>query len=267
MTSHDSGLRAFGGAPLADGGPVRFAHIDEAGTSKAEFCVVAGVVSAPDAQWRTLNDHLGALADAMVPIEDREGIIFHATDIFHGSGKFRRDKWPKHKRFELLTRLAMIPSNFSLPVISGLVEKSKMNWGDLPKSPRDLEAYNYSLAFGLCVTHFEYVLRDMCGPDELGTIIAEDNRDMRQYARQAYQLLSDPNKWAPEGTELHKYQPLRKVIEQPHFTEKTGSGILQIADTIAFVLARRLNGGEDTKWLFDLIAPQLVILPHQRGEP
>lgn len=251
---------------MMDGAPVRFAHIDEAGTSKSEpHCVVAGVVSHPDRQWLSINQHLKKLADEFVPSADRAGIIFHAKDIWHGSKRFRRDEWPRPKRVELLHELAQIPDKFSLPVIAGVVEKASLGW-DVPPGTKAWGGRNYSLAFGLCAIHFEYVLREMCAPYELGTIIAEDLPEMRQHAKWGCDHLRNPNiKWEKMDGVVN-YMPLQRVIEQPLFAAKTDSAILQVADLVAFVCGRILNGNRDVQPLFDRFKDQVVVLPHQKGD-
>ena len=244
---------------------VRFAHIDEAGTSRREeFCVVAGVVSHPDRQWIEINQHLSQLADAFVPKVDREGIVFHAKDIWHGSKKFRRNDWPRAMRLELLHELAKIPQKFSLPVVTGVIEKAKHDW-DAPHGTANWQAYNYSLAFGICAVHFEYVLREMCEPEELGTIIAEDVPEMRRYAKWGYGILRNPDHEWPETENVKNYMPMERVVEQPLFTAKADSGILQVADLVAFTISRRMNGNEDVQPLIDRFRSQLAILPHHQN--
>ena len=265
MLISDSGLPAFGGGRLMNGAPVRFAHIDEAGTSKGEaHCVVAGVVSHPDQQWLSINQHLTKLADEFVPLSERVGIVFHTKDIWHGSKKFRRDEWPRTKRLDLLHELAQIPDKFSLPVIAGVVEKSNKGW-DVPAGTKNWIARNYSLAFGLCAIHFEYVLREMCEPHELGTIIAEDLPEMRQHAKWGCNHLRDPSINWEKMDGVVNYMPMHRVIEQPLFAAKNESAILQVADLVAFVLGRTLNGNNDVQPLLDRFKNQVVILPHQRG--
>jgi hypothetical protein len=239
--------------------------VDEAGVSNKErHCVVAGVVSHPDKQWKALRLHLEDIAAEFVPEMERDKVVFHAKDIWHGTKAFHRTRWHRRKRYALLEQLAAIPVKFSLPVIAGVVEKSMHQWGGTKPGSAKWEAYNYSLAFGLCAVHFEYVLREMCSSDELGTFIAEDAPDMRRYAKWGYGLLADPKHEWPEIDETTNYMPFERVIEQPLFADKRGSPILQIADFIAFVTGRRVNGHEDVQALFDRFSSQLVILPHQR---
>jgi Protein of unknown function (DUF3800) len=266
VTAFNSGLRSFSGGELRNGAPVRFAHVDEAGTSKNEqHCVVAGVVSHPDLQWLSINRALKDLTEEFVPPQQREGTIFHAKDIFHGSKRFTRELWPKQRRMELLGRMANLPVDHSLPVICGTVDKSDVKWDDVKQGSHKWQAWNYSLAFAVCVTHFEYVLRTLCGANELGTIIAEDTPEMRQYAKFGYKRLCDPNVAWEQKPGIVNYMPMERVVEQPLFSAKDESGILQLADFVAFIMARRLNGHDDVQWLLDRFASQVVILPHQRG--
>ncbi len=261
-----SRLLAFGGGSLTGGAPLRFAHIDEAGTSRDEkLCVVAGVVSHPDAQWLSINQHLIELADELAPPEDREGIVFHAKDIWHGTKKFHRDKWCREKRIDLLKRICRMPVDFAMPVIAGAIDKADHKWGgEIKPGSEKWEAQMYSLAFGLCVIHFEYVMRELCGPNEVGTVIAEDVPNMRRYAKWGYDHLRDKDVNWDVRKDIKNYMPIERIVEQPLFSNKTDSSILQIADTVAFVLGRRLNGHTDVQELLDLFSDQLIILPHQQ---
>lgn len=146
---------------------MRFAHLDEAGTSTREgWCVVAGVVSSPDGQWRQLNKFLEDCRKEFCP--DNPGIIFHAKDIFHGTKNFHRDEWSRGKRQELLMELSKIPRKFNLPVIGTAVDKSKHKWGGRGQKPSELQAWHYALAFGMCVVNFEGVLRELSDWREVG---------------------------------------------------------------------------------------------------
>lgn len=102
--SGDDSIRAFGGGPLRGDRILKWAHLDEAGTSAHEgCCVVAGIVSSPDGQWKQLNRYLSDLRDEFAP--DSPEIVFHAKDIFHGTKAFHRDVWARDRRLELLGRL------------------------------------------------------------------------------------------------------------------------------------------------------------------
>jgi hypothetical protein len=266
MMLNDSGLRAFGGSPLIGSAPLRYAHLDEAGTSRDEaHCLVAGVVSHPDTQWRQLADHLNdIMAEYVRSPQDRRGLVFHAKDIFHGTKRFHRNDWPLDKRQSLLTDICRIPAIFDLPVVFGPVLKNQMSWGDVKVGSARLEASNYGLAFGLCALSVEYVLKTKCDKNEIAHLIVEDVPNMRQYATSGYQILSDPSHDWSHSPESLPHVPLRRIVEHPQFAPKSGSALLQIADAMAFVLGRRINGRSDVDRFAIGFFENLVVLPTGR---
>jgi hypothetical protein len=246
-------LKAFGGAPLVGDRLVRFAHLDEAGTSAREpYAIVAGVVSQPDLQWRALQQYLSDMADDLVPSDLRKGIVFHAKDLWHGSGQFPRDRFSRDLRVRILTELANIPVNFDIPVIVNGTKKA-----DLPET-QNKNAVAYSIAFGMAVIGVEHVMRAFCEADEVAMVIAEDLPSMRQHAKWGFQRLMEPEHW--DQTQ-NKLLPVTRVAETPQFAEKTDSSILQVADLVAFVTCRRLNDKEDVQFLLDKFKDNIVTWP------
>lgn len=264
--TEDSKIRAFGGGPLLGSDAVRYVHVDEAGISRREpYAVVAGIVTHADKQWRALNQYLSDMADDLVPNEYREGLIFHAKDLFHGSGKFDREKWPRQKRMAIMEQLALIPSKFDIPVVSGIVEKKKHQWSDSTAS--EMDANHYALAFGLCATSAEYFMRNFAEPDEVATLIAEDVPHMRKHAQWGYKVLKNPSLGWDKGSDaLASCAPLTRIVEQPMFAAKDQSSILQVADLLAFALCRRANGKNDVSELIKLFFPHIIMLPHWLGD-
>lgn len=259
-------IAVYGGSVLYGGEVMRFAHLDEAGTSRSEkFCVVGGVVSHADVQWREIDAALKGLIEEFVPHEDRRGVVLHAKDVFHGTKKFHRDKWPMEKRVALLKRIASLPAEMGLHVVIGAVEKAQLSWSDCKFGSSKFEAYSYSLAFGLCGVHIEYLMREEVEADEVATLIVEDVPNMRRYAQAGYNILKDKETPWQEKEGIKSYMPFEKIVEQPLFSKKSESSILQIADTIAFVSGRLLNGGKNVREYFDLFKDQIVSLPHQRS--
>tara|TARA_R110000824_G_scaffold50894_6_gene141898 strand:- start:11049 stop:11846 length:798 start_codon:yes stop_codon:yes gene_type:complete len=254
-------IKAFGGGRLKGDKLMRFAHIDEAGTSaKEDWCVVAGVISSPDGQWRQLNNYLAECRKEFCP--DRPDIIFHAKDIFHGTKDFHRDNWSREKRAELLTELSKIPWKFSLPVIGSTVDKSKHKWEKMDQSVGELQSWHYALAFGMCVVNFEGFMRGLPDHREVGTVIAEDVPHMRRYAKFGYERISEPTKaWKGSNS---AYLPIERVVEEPLFSRKQGSALLQIADTVAFLIGRHRNGKDDVECYIDHFRDQIYELPHHR---
>jgi len=246
-------LRAFGGAPLAGDNMSRFAHLDEAGTSAAEpHAIVAGIISNPDQQWKALQQYLSDMADDLIPADLRKEIIFHAKDIWHGTGKFPKERFSRERRNLILQEIAKIPKKFAVPVIVGGIEKSKSQF---EKRPREL---SYAIAFGLAAVGVEYFLREYCEQSEIATLIAEDVPEMRRHAKEGYDRLQEPEHWNPETAPL---LPLTRIVETPHFVEKKDSSILQVADTIAFVSCRIIRGKEDVRFIFDEFRENVIVWP------
>jgi hypothetical protein len=228
----------------------RFAHLDEAGTSSKEpFAVVAGVISNPDKQWRALEQYLVDLADDLVPSEMREGAVFHAKDLWHGTGHFPKEKIDRDRRNRILQELAKIPIKFDVPVVVGATDKKQ--YADTPNK-REL---CYSVAFGMAAIAVEHFMRQYCDESEVASIIAEDVPEMRRHAKWGYKRLKVPKLWD------NPLLPIQRIAETPNFAEKSDSSILQVADTLAFVCCRRLRGKEDVGFLFDEFKENIISWP------
>lgn len=252
-------VRAFGGGRLLGSNAVRFAHLDEAGTSRKErYAVVAGIVSHADKQWKALNQYLSDMMDDLVPKQFRDGIVLHAKDLFHGVKKFDREKWPRERRLRIMMELAKMPAAFDIPVVIGICDKPQHSWGDI-KNQSEIDASNYALAFGLAAVAVEYFMRNRA-PDEVATLIAEDVPHMRRHAKGGYNVLKSSNRnWNDHA--LSSYCPLQCIVEHPMFAAKDESSILQVSDLIAFTLCRRANGNADVDELVRQYLPNVVSLP------
>lgn len=99
---------------------MRLIYLDESGTTeRATFLSVAGVILHGDVEWPLVNQRLVALVEKYIPEPDREGFVFHATDIFHGSRYFDRRK-PElatpAQRWPILLDMARIIEDLSRPL-------------------------------------------------------------------------------------------------------------------------------------------------------
>lgn len=129
-------------APLLGHNLVRLVYLDEAGTSRKEPALcVAGILVHGDHEVGELYKKLDEVKGRHIPQEDRETVIFHATDIFHGSRYFTRDRWPQEKRLQILTDLANIIESMHLPVVAGAYQKDSYGAGvvDWDAGPPDLK--------------------------------------------------------------------------------------------------------------------------------
>jgi hypothetical protein len=122
---------------------VRLTFLDESGRSRHEpIIVVAGIIVHGDRTYRKLEECIRRLTVAVIPEEDRDGFIFHAGDLFQGTGYFKdREKWPREKRFPILRSLAEMPRKLWIPIVFGHFDKSE-------KPNRQVREYN-DLAFHL----------------------------------------------------------------------------------------------------------------------
>jgi hypothetical protein len=119
-------------APLLGSNLVRLIYLDEAGTDRnAPFLCVAGVLIHGDHEWPEVDRRIAGLIEKHIPAADRFGFIFHATDIFHGSGYFdrRKPEWAnQNTRLAILCDLASIIDDMSIPLVCG--HYNKETFGD-----------------------------------------------------------------------------------------------------------------------------------------
>jgi hypothetical protein len=201
-----------------------------------------------------------------IPAPDQQGFIFHAKDLFHGSGYFKREIWPKERRHELLHKLASFPAKFCLPVVFGHVVKAEYRQEPaisehIEKQPEkdretDLLVIEHMTAFARAVIAVERQMWQL-PRDEICMLVAEDTDLVKPAVKAAHAVLRDPNQLGGAGYPEVDGLPLRKVVDTPHFAAKRDSSLLQCADLCAFLIMRRLNRKEDSQPFFEAIAPQL----------
>ena len=262
MTSHDPILRAFGGGPLERTSVVRWAHIDEAGVSKNDkVACVAGILSEPDKHYHALAAKLREIEQALPEELRRGGLIFHAKDIWHGNKRFDKDLWLKHgydkdRRRSLVLEICKIPAAFDLPVIMGVNEKEDRKSLLVPHIIKTEERANYAIAFMMCCIMLEAYMQEHVAGSEVAHIVAEDTHEMREHARWAYDLIQAPS--ASWSGPYRAFLPPKRIVEDPMFSAKTRSSLLQIADSIAFVTSRHFAGYEDVTESFAAFFLQIV---------
>ena len=241
---------------------MRIAYLDESGTGKIEtepFSVVAGVIVHADIQWKALEAYLKAMvADRLPGVPDA---VFHASDIWHGSGQFNRDRFPdKWQRRMILLELCRLPKLFDLPIFFGHVDRRVFTAQYPQLEPKQSLAVQLSFCALECIACVERYMR-LQADSEVAMMIHENNDTSRAYIRETHNFLQKPaSRDANVQPELGQYFPVQKIIDTAHFAEKTDTSILQIADALAFALARKLRGADDCDYLFDDIRPNLTIL-------
>lgn len=225
---------------------MRFAYIDEAGISDPQrepVTIVAGVLVDADRQWTSLEDHFAELVERFVPHQQRDGFIFHAMDVWHGKGVFSRSTW-KGDRHEVLEALCDTITKFQLPIAYGQSTKAKIT-ETVPEvtATNEINRVAFMGAFFECAVRVEQWMREWA-PDEVAAIVAENNNDLRKYAKGVHKIMRSGN--VPEFMlQLVKELPLKHVIDTVYSAEKGEAPPLQLADLCAFLLKRAIAAKDD----------------------
>ena len=211
---------------------MRLVYVDEAGTAHKElFLVVAGIIVNADQQWKALEERLHKLVPPDIAGVAEGTFIFHATELYSGGKTFKRDVWPKEKRWALLEKILMLPAEFRLPLVMGFDKK-------VDEHPKTRLIMSHMLAFSECIVKAEQFMRKHADKGEVAIVTAEDNTETRQALKIASDALKgekpDP---CPPNME---HAPLTRIVDTVHFAQKHEASLLQIADACAFVLKRHL---------------------------
>ena len=227
---------------------------------------MAAVIISPDTQWRSLERYYSDLAQELFPepesssVDDEEPdlyrFVFHAKDIWHGSGSFPRKKWSKPERLKVLTRLAQVPKLFNLRIAVGIVNREKYKTAilkELPKSkPKSIQIMTHVFAFVAAVQDIDWELSKNA-PDEVAMLIAEDTPMVQsaiKWIHEGYTFLYDDE--AKEGFSTGR------IVDTIHFAKKKDSLLLQVADHCAFIAKRKAMKCKEIIPFFDQIKPQLI---------
>lgn len=236
---------SISGVELSGDNLARFIYADETGISdKDQMVLVAGVIIDPDKQWKYVAEYIDELIVRYVPKEHRRGFVFHAKDLFHGTGRsvFDRRTFPLERSREVLKKLIRIPRRFDLPIA----------WGFFPKRhpvaarlvPRKRQSLYHSLAYALCLIAAERFMHEYA-PNEVATLIAENNTDTWKAVKDMHKILQGhPVKPSVAATGLFdvlssfspSYLPITQIVDSVHFADKDDAVLMQIADSCALIL-------------------------------
>jgi len=231
---------ALGGASLLGDDMTHFAYLDEAGiTSGDPIAVEAGIIL-DSRMTLELQEYIRGVMHKLTPQPWPPGFVISAKDLFHGTRSFKDDIWLE-RRGQILHELLAIPAKFSIPVILGWSRNSGDYYDSLP--PKKRTAGVHASAFILCAIMLEQFMWQRTRSRSVATMIVENNTETMHLVRATQRRMRLPTE-AKEGlpAELHAYLPLRKVIEDPLFAEKSWSVPLLIADACAFTFARWFAG-------------------------
>ena len=234
----------------------RFIYTDEAGTSAPEQVrVVVSVIVDGDTQLRDVATSLSNLVKSYVPAELQNEFIFHAKDIFNGGKKIDRNVWPFDGRLRFLKDVLNLPLKHQLPIGLGVVFKG--TYDTLPEQlrPKGLSPaqYEHCSAFSTCMERSDLFLRKYLKGEEVGTVIAEDVPEIRKFiSKIGMTFKANPvtleskhmreSNWetvTKNQPRSHTYE-IKNIVDVPHFVNKRGAPLLQVADACAFAFRRCL---------------------------
>lgn len=232
-------------APLLGHNLVRLLYLDEAGTDHdAPFLSVAGVLVHGDDEWPKVDQRIAGLVEKYIPERDRLGFVFHATDIYHGSGYFdrRKPEWADHiRRVTVLDDLADIIEDLHLPVVFGNYEKEKFALGPegIANTHQRRASVLHDVAILDCLIRTDIWLARYA-PSELATVIHEDGASLaKNLIKSTVRFARSPDHLKVVGT--LPGLPLKRIIDTVHFAGKPDARPLQLADLCAFIMARGLK--------------------------
>ena len=241
---------------------MQLVYLDEAGISNKAHephLVVAGVIVNPDEKWKDLERYFADFTAELFPehvnVYGRH-LIFHAKDIWHGSGKFDRSQWSREERMKILTRLARVPKQFELPVIYGHVDQNEAEHriqSANPKATRaEIQNMVQSAAFFRAVSRVEKWMEESA-PDQVAMLIAEDTDRVKEMIGHIHASYTDRTQKPRPGVFQSNH-----IVDTVYFAKKQDSIILQIADHCAFLLKRHFMGCRHSDELVAEIAPQVA---------
>ena len=244
---------------------MRLAYLDETGTSnRAVILSVAGIIIHGDKDWPEVDRRILALIDKYVPEPDRPGFVFHATDVYHGSGYFdrRKPEWDSDaKRWPILDDLAAIIRDLQLPVVAGSYKKDTFGIGILAphETHRGRARVIQNVSVLDCLLWTDRWLARFA-PDELATVIHEDGTDAKTVIKLAVRLLRSEHQLKLNNLEDAAREfglPLKRIIDTVHFAEKADARPLQLADICAFILGRALQEKHAPSLAVEIVFSQL----------
>jgi hypothetical protein len=249
--------------PLKDGRLTRMIYVDEAGTSPAEpVRVVAAVIVHPDNEARHLVAEMKRIFDERVPAQLRSNFVFHAKDLFNPPKKHahKYDGWNFEDRLDLIKEIVCLPFVYDIPIALGVhFNNAYDDKGGYTADLADILGTNkatieHAKAFQQCLERADYFIRKYLDADETAIVVAEDINERKKIAC-AIGMMPKSHKFFlnPEhlirspaeielgiSNEMHLIQ-IDRILDVPHFVDKSGAPLLQLSDACAFSFRRFLG--------------------------
>lgn len=200
-----------------------------------------------------LDAYFRDLALELFPDRDPYRFVFHAMEVFHGTGDFDRQKWSRKDRMKILRQLAQVPALFELNIMIGSVDRMEARKAYLKRNPkmpeRTIRSANYTGAFLMAIQCVEYWM-EKNRPDEMTMLVSEDAPEIKSVLQDFHQGYINPD--APEEAFKAPH-----IMDGLQFAKKENALLLQIADHCAFIFKRHIMGKTDVAELYKLLEPRL----------
>lgn len=253
-------LRALGGAKLEGNRLVRVTYMDESGSDpKDPLLAVAAVIIDGDKSLVAVEEYLESLIAKHIPPEHQDGYVFHAVDIYSGGNRkcifHDKSKWPDARRFAILDDLAELPKKFNLPVCMALIDKNEFPDSEARRGKSPLVVYvaQHATAIAQAAIQVELWMRQKT-TGEITHLIAEDNSDVRQAAREMQVMLRDKRRMMGTGSIF----PFVRIRDGLQFATKQESKALQIADFCSWACRRAVKDANNARRFYEPIRAQVV---------
>jgi hypothetical protein len=255
-------ISKYGFAPLLGHDLVRLLYLDEGGSDrKAPFLSVAGVMVHGEKEWPEIDRRVLDLIEKHIPENDHIGFVFHATDIFHGSGYFdrRKPEWEdREKRTQILNDLAAVIDDLNLPIVTSNYQKDMFapSVEEFVGRPGLKGNLMQSIAAMDCLRAADYWLEHHA-PSDLAVVTHEDGTEVKPLIKKYVRIMRNKSLMEREGFPPELFGPLglplKRIIDTVHFVDKADARALQLADLCAFTIARGLKGLEVPQYATQVI--------------
>jgi hypothetical protein len=250
---------------------VRVIYSDEAGrgnlTSDPHF-VVACAITHPDTQWHHLRQHYTELANDVFDLREVEEsfdeYVFHAMDVWHGSGDFPRNRFSLRERMQIMTRLSQVPAHYKVPICLGMIDrvgldrfhKENNQFANLsgPAKEKSIRSLTHAYCYARALQHVDSWMVANC-PDEVAMVIAEDTNEVKEAVRSLHEGAKKRD--THDDYYDRDFFVTKLIVDTVNFATKEHSPLLRIADHCAFLAKRIVDGCSHAKPMWRNILPQL----------
>jgi Protein of unknown function (DUF3800) len=230
---------------------VHLVYVDEAGIGnkiQEPWLVVAGVIIDGDTKLNGVKNQLERIMLRHIPKRLQDDFVFHATELFNGGKKLKRQKaeivgpeeWPLSRRLEIASEILDIPRKFKLPIAIGFIERSAFPGKfQFPEGFTDFTVAGHVVAYLNCAMVAEQWMRKET-TNENCLLIVENNDEARTIISKVHRYHQDKTIETLLDAKSRTFFPLRKIQEDPLFQPKKPSNPLILADFCAYVFKQFL---------------------------